>query len=215
MSSDAQHSGKFVTIEGIEGVGKSTNLDFVAEHLRNRGLRVLTTREPGGTPVAEEIRDILLNSPQGSLSDISELLLMFAARSVHLESVIRPALAAGKWVVCDRFTDATFAYQGGGRGLPDAMIQQLQLIVQSDLRPDLTILLDASLEVSETRRQERGQTDRFELEQIEFFRRVRTKYLEIADREPDRVALIDAAEPLAAVQGELIKVLDTRISKYI
>lgn len=210
MTDKAQTSGKFITIEGIEGVGKSTNLAFVADHLRDRGLCVVTTREPGGTPVAEQIRAILLDSPRGSIPDLSELLLMFAARSSHLEALIRPALAAGKWVVCDRFTDASFAYQGGGRGLPDAVIQKLQSIVQGGLQPDLTILLDASLEVSTARRLQRGQVDRFEAEEIDFFRRVQSRYRDIARREPGRIVVIDAGQALAAVQAALARTLDDK-----
>ena len=122
--------GKFITLEGIEGLGKSTNLEFVSEHLQQRGKTVVTTREPGGTPIGERLRDVLLNSERGSVPDTCELLMMFAARDVHLEQVIRPALERGEWVVCDRFTDATYAYQGGGRGLADAVIESLQTIVQ-------------------------------------------------------------------------------------
>lgn len=200
--------GKFITLEGIEGLGKSTNLEFVSEHLRQRGKTVVTTREPGGTPIGEHLRDVLLNSERGSVPDTCELLMMFAARDVHLEQVIRPALERGEWVVCDRFTDATYAYQGGGRGLADAVIESLQTIVQRGLQPDLTILLDASIEVSEQRRIDRGHRDRFESEEVEFFHRVRAKYLELAAADPQRVTVVDAAQSLSQVQAVLAATLD-------
>ena len=201
-------TGKFITLEGIEGLGKSTNMGFVTDYLQTRGKTVVTTREPGGTPVGELLRDVLLNSERGSVPDTCELLMMFAARDAHLEQVIRPALARGDWVVCDRFTDATFAYQGGGRGLADDVIRSLQTIVQRGLAPDLTLLLDASIEVSEQRRIDRGHRDRFESEEVEFFRRVRAKYLDIAAADPQRITVVDAAESLAQVQSVLAKSLD-------
>jgi dTMP kinase len=195
--------GRFVTIEGIEGVGKSTNLGEVAELLRAAGLDVLVTREPGGTPLAERIRGLLLDSERGSVPESAELLLMFAARASHLEALIKPALARGSWVLCDRFTDATYAYQGGGRGLDSAWIAALEQQVQGDLRPDLTLLLDADPEVTRSRRAKRGGTDRFEAEDTAFFRRVRACYLERAKAEPERFRLIDAAQPLDEVRKEL------------
>ena len=201
-------TGKFITLEGIEGLGKSTNLQFVTEYLRNRGKTVVTTREPGGTPVGERLRDVLLNSERGSVPDTCELLMMFAARDAHLEQVIRPALERGDWVVCDRFTDATFAYQGGGRGLADDVIESLQAIVQRGLTPDLTLLLDASIEVSEQRRIDRGHRDRFESEEIDFFQRVRARYLAIAAADSQRVRVVDAAQPLAKVQAVLATALE-------
>lgn len=201
-------TGKFITLEGIEGLGKSTNMGFVTDYLQTHGKTVVTTREPGGTPVGELLRDVLLNSERGSVPDTCELLMMFAARDAHLEQVIRPALARGDWVVCDRFTDATFAYQGGGRGLADDVIRSLQTIVQRGLAPDLTLLLDASIEVSEQRRIDRGHRDRFESEEVEFFRRVRAKYLDIAAADPQRITVVDAAESLAQVQSVLAKSLD-------
>jgi len=201
-------TGKFITLEGIEGLGKSTNQQFVTEYLRNRGKTVVTTREPGGTAVGERLRDVLLNSERGSVPDTCELLMMFAARDAHLEQVIRPALERGDWVVCDRFTDATFAYQGGGRGLADDVIESLQAIVQRGLTPDLTLLLDASIEVSEQRRIDRGHRDRFESEEIEFFQRVRARYLDIAATDPQRVRVVDAAQPLAEVQAVLATALE-------
>jgi len=201
-------AGRFVTLEGIEGVGKSTNLEFVAAYLSERGKTVVTTREPGGTEVGERIRDVLLNSSVGTVPDTCELLLMFAARAAHLQQVILPALERGDWVVCDRFTDASFAYQGGGRGLPDDDIAALRTLVQHGVEPDLTILLDAPIEVSIERRRERAQSDRFEIEAVEFFGRVRSKYLEIAAREPARVVIVDASRNLEQVQAALRSVLE-------
>ncbi len=198
--------GRFITVEGIEGVGKSTNLSFVANELRRAGHAVVESREPGGTALGERIRDLLL-VPDTRIAPLTELLLMFAARAAHLEEVIRPALLSGKWVVCDRFTDASHAYQGGGRGLPAATIDTLASLVQGDLRPDLTLLLDAPLKVAEERQAGRGHRDRFEQESLAFFSRVQKAYLDLAAREPDRVRLIDADRPLAAVQEEIRRVL--------
>jgi len=204
-------NGRLITIEGIEGVGKTTNLNFIANWLQERGINVVLTREPGGTAVAEAIRKVLLN-PDNELTSECELLLMFAARSAHLDELIRPALARGDWVVCDRFTDASYAYQGGGRGLSMDAIDKLKDIVQQGLVPDLTLLLDVPMEVSEQRREARGATDRFETEQISFFRRVQTTYHEIAAAEPDRVKLIDAALPLPEVQAKIAQVLQIFIT---
>lgn len=205
--------GKFITIEGVEGVGKSTNVGFVATYLREHGQTVLATREPGGTPVAEQIREVLLHSPDGSVSDVCELLLMFAARASHLEELIIPALDRGEWVVCDRFTDASYAYQGGGRGLPDEDIAALEALVQGQLRPDLTLLLNTSREVTTERRAARGVTDRFEAEQNAFFDRVQAKYCERAAEEPTRMKLIDASGNLADVQQRLAAEVDLFIDK--
>ena len=201
--------GKFITIEGTEGVGKSTHLAFIAEFLRRQGKTVITTREPGGTAVAERIREILLHSEQGTLSDRCELLLMFAARASHLDELILPALERGDWVVCDRFTDATYAYQGGGRGLADDAIAELETWVLKSLVPDLTILLDAPLEITAKRRRDRGLTDRFEREKIDFFTRVHSKYHDIAARNPERVKLVDAAAAIDIVQQDLAGILET------
>lgn len=194
--------GAFVTLEGGEGVGKSTNAAFVAGILRERGLAVVTTREPGGTELGEQIRAWVLHGEHGALSAEVETLLMFAARSAHLDHVIRPALAAGSWVVCDRFTDATWAYQGGGRGADRRLLEQLTATVQRDTAPDLTLLLDAPLEVAAERQAGRA-PDHFERESQAFFARVRETYLERAAREPARFALIDAAQPIAAVQAQI------------
>lgn len=199
--------GRFITIEGVEGVGKSTNLTYTADYLRGRGLKVVETREPGGTPVAEAIRNVLLEPDAVGMSDLCELLLVFAARASHLDRLIRPALERGEWVVCDRFTDATFAYQGGGRGLRIDTIAQLERLVQGDMRPDLTILLDASLEVAQDRRRLRGSTDRFEAEAAAFFMRVQDAYRSLARAEPERIRQVDAGQPLAAVQTKIAEEL--------
>ena len=199
--------GRFITLEGIEGVGKSTNLAFVADWLRRRGLAVVVTREPGGTPLAEKIRGLLLDSDAGSVPDAAELLLMFAARASHLAGLIEPALARGDWVICDRFTDATYAYQGGGRGLPEAWIADLERRIQGSRRPDLTLLLDASPQLTLSRRAARGISDRFERETEAFFGRVADAYRRRAAREPGRIRRIDASSALHQVQAELAEVL--------
>jgi dTMP kinase len=201
-------SGRFITIEGIEGVGKSTNVEFVAEFFRSRGDTVVVTREPGGTVMAERIRDLILGANRDELSDLGELVLMFAARAEHLEGLIRPALARGETVICDRFTDASYAYQGGGRGLDTRVIDGLRSVVQGDLRPDLTVLLDAPVEVSAERIAGRDWQDRFEQERSEFFGRVRTAYLDIAEREADRVKVVDASQPLVEVQARIRAALE-------
>ena len=189
--------GRFITIEGGEGVGKSTQLAALREWLDAQGFDAVFTREPGGTPRAERIRELLLENAEESMPAICELLLMFAARATHIANVIEPALSRGAWVVCDRFTDATYAYQGWGRGLDVAHIATLEQLVQQDLRPDLTLLLDAPLDLSATRARARNQsagvTDRFEREQREFFERVRVGYLDRARLEPMRIVIIDAS----------------------
>mgnify|MGYP001825403848 CR=1 FL=1 len=199
--------GRFITLEGIEGVGKSTNLDYVARLLGDAGKPVVVTREPGGTPLAERLREALLAS-DGEVPPMAELLLMFAARSSHLTGLIEPALDRGDWVVCDRFTDATYAYQGGGRSLDQGLIRTLEQAVQAERRPDLTLLLDAAPEATLARRDARGSADRFEREKLAFFSRVRAVYLERARAEPERVRVIDASLPLAAVQEGIRVALD-------
>ena len=199
----SRSKGRFITVEGVEGVGKSTNVAFVADWLRGRGYRVVITREPGGTPVAEGIRDLLLAEDLAGMSDTCELLLMFAARASHIAEVIRPALATGQWVVCDRFTDATYAYQGAGRGVDRQAIAALEQLVQRELRPDLTILLEAPQSVTGERRRNRGVEDRFEGEDPAFHERVQGAYTEIAVAEPERVKRVDASRSLAAVQAEI------------
>lgn len=189
--------GRFVTLEGSEGVGKSTNLEVVAETLRASGIDVVTTREPGGTPTAEAIRTLLLEVRAEPLEDLAELLLVFAARAQHLGRKIRPLLAAGTWVVCDRFTDATYAYQGGGRRLDPNVIGQLERLVHGDLQPDLTLYLDLPVEVAFERLEGRD-LDRIEREERAFFERVRSTYLDRAAREP-RIEVIDASGSIEAV----------------
>jgi dTMP kinase len=208
-SSTGTTRGRFVTVEGIEGVGKSTQADFVARYFRDAGLPVVETREPGGTPVGEGIRDILLRPAPTPMHAATELLLMFAARAEHIARVVAPALAGGAWVVCDRFTDASYAYQGGGRGIPPARIAVLEDFVQGPLMPDLTILLDAPLDVALARTRGRGRSDRFELEGPGFFEAVRAAYLERARRDPRRIRVIDASptmdEVAAAIRNELAR----------
>jgi len=208
------HRGVFITLEGGEGVGKSTNLAYVAELVQAAGHAVVVTREPGGTPLAERIRELLLQRAGEGVAETTELLLIFAARAQHIERVIRPALAQGKWVVCDRFTDATYAYQGGGRGLDTDAIDQLQQLVQRGLEPDLTLLLDAPTEIGQGRARARGELDRFESEQTAFFERVRQAYLLQAQRYPQRFRIVDAAQPLAAVQSQLLHLLQPLLQAH-
>jgi len=199
--------GRFITLEGVEGAGKSTQLAFVRETLEHAGVRVVVTREPGGTLLGEELRNLLLSHRDDGMCIDSELLLMFAARAEHLARVIRPALAEGRWVVSDRFTDATYAYQGGGRGVPDQRIEILEQWVQQDLRPDLTLVFDVPVAVGLERAARRGTPDRFEREGALFLERVRAHYHRIAEREPRRVRLIDSSRDAAAVQNELHGIL--------
>ncbi len=200
--------GLFITIEGGEGGGKSTNLQFIQDYLEAAGKRVTVTREPGGTPLGEQIRALLLDPRQTGICPDAELLLMFAARAQHLTEVIRPALQAGEWVVCDRFTDASYAYQGGGRGVDEGRIARIEHWVQGDLRPDLVLLLDLPVAEGLARAGRRGAKDRFELEQQEFFERVRAAYLARAARQPGRYRVIDASRPLAQVQVQIRAALD-------
>ncbi|OGI42464.1 MAG: dTMP kinase [Candidatus Muproteobacteria bacterium RBG_16_64_11] len=197
------HRGLFITLEGIEGAGKSTHLAFLREHIEAAGVSLVVTREPGGTALGEEIRELLLHSADNSMCADTELLLMFAARAEHLNKIIKPALADGHWVLSDRFTDATYAYQGGGRGLPAARIRALEEWVQQGLRPDLTLLLDIPVAQGLRRAGTRGAPDRFEREHAEFFERVRAAYLSAAAREPERFRVIDTAPEIPAVQTQL------------
>lgn len=194
---------RFITVEGVEGVGKSTNIAVLEEMLRDRGIDYLRTREPGGTGLAEKIRSLLLEDHGGKPAALSELLLIFAARADHLEKVIAPALEQDKWVICDRFTDATFAYQGGGRGLPREIIAALESMVQGELRPDLTVILDLDPEIGLERVRRRGELDRIEQETIDFHARVRDCYLDIARREAGRCVVIDASAEPDAVREAL------------
>ncbi len=205
-------SSAFVTLEGIEGVGKSTNLGYLEQLLVAAGEKVVVTREPGGTRLGETIRRWVLEGDHSNLSAEVEALLMFAARAQHLEEVIRPALADGAWVLCDRFTDATIAYQGGGRGAAVELLQQLKRAVQLDLEPDLTLLFDAPVEVGMERIADRDH-DHFEREDRAFFDRVRTTYLELAERYPERIKRIDASQPLETVKQELSGHLSALLEK--
>ncbi len=196
-------TGLFITLEGPEGAGKSTNREYLAERLRAEGIDVVLTREPGGTPLAERIRELLLVPSDEAMCADTELLLVFAARAQHLDQVIRPALARGAVVLCDRFTDATYAYQGGGRGLSQARIATLETFVQGALRPDLTLVFDLPVEVGLARASARGRLDRFEQEGRAFFDAVRSTYLERAQAQPQRYRLVDAAQTLEQVQVQL------------
>jgi len=201
--------GRFITLEGIDGAGKSTHAAWLKEALLTRGRTVVATREPGGTPLGEALRALLLTQP---MTHDTEALLMFAARREHVEQVIDPALARGDWVLCDRFTDATFAYQGGGHGVPRERIAELERFIPANCRPDLTILFDVPIEVSRERLQ-RGRAsgrdlDKFEREEFAFFERVRNVYLERAAREPARFRVVNAARPMNEVQSDLSRLLE-------
>lgn len=199
--------GRFITLEGGEGAGKTSNLDYIRRRLLDAGKDVVLTREPGGTPLGESIRGLLLDHRQTAMADDTELLLMFAARAQHLAELIRPALAQGKWVLCDRFTDATYAYQGGGRGIDEGRIGMLEQWVQRELTPDLTILLDLPVEQGLERAGRRSEPDRFEREQQAFFHRVREAYLARARHEPNRFRIVDAGQPLPQVESAIEGVL--------
>lgn len=204
--------GQFITFEGTEGVGKSTQLANAASTLENLGVDVLVTREPGGTPMAEHIRELLLATRDEVVHETTELLLMFAARAQHLHTRILPALDAGQWVLCDRFTDATFAYQGGGRGVSQERIALLENLVQGNVRPDHVILFDAPVETGMARARRRGELDRFEQEDLEFFQRIRNTYLDRANEAPDRYHIINAARPLNQVSEEVVQLLTGLLS---
>lgn len=196
-------SGRFITVEGGEGAGKTTQIAFIYDYLQRTGLTVALTREPGGTALGEELRALLLGHRHKGMALATETLLMFAARAEHLERVIRPALAAGHWVLCDRFTDASYAYQGGGRGLALEKIAILEDWVQGDLQPDLTLLFDVPVEMGLERAARRSTADRFEQEEKAFFERVRTAYLQRARQHPDRYRRVDAARPIEQVRAEV------------
>lgn len=207
------HKGLFITLEGSEGAGKSTNLAFIEQYLASNGHELVVTREPGGTKLGEEIRELLLGHKHDGMSDDCELLLMFAARAEHLAQVILPALKSGRTVLCDRFTDATYAYQGGGRGIPMDRIGILESWVQHDLRPDLTIFLDVPVDIGIRRAGERSAPDRFEKQQLDFFERVRHTYLQRAKAKPEYYRIIDASRGLEDVQRCLKSALDDYFSK--
>lgn len=203
--------GLFITIEGTEGVGKSTNMAFIQEWLIKAGKELVITREPGGTDLGEKLRAVLLDAKEQLMCDDTELLLMFAARAQHLQQVILPALNAGKWVLCDRFTDATYAYQGGGRGIEMSRIAQLEQWVQGDLRPDMTLILDLPVAEGLERAGKRSEPDRFELEKHDFFNKVRDTYLARAAAQPDRYQVIDAAPSMDTVQQTIQTVLEKMV----
>jgi len=206
-------NGRFITVEGTEGAGKTSNIAFLQARLEAAGKAVVLTREPGGTPLGEAIRDLLLTRRGDGMAVDTELLLMFAARAEHIAQLIRPALARGQWVLCDRFTDATYAYQGGGRGIDIDRIAALEHWVQGNLRPDLTIVLDVPVEVGLARAGRRSAPDRFEREQLAFHEAVRAAYRTIAAREPGRVQVVDAEQPLPRVQADLGRVLDAFLAR--
>jgi len=201
--------GKLITVEGGEGVGKSTNLAFIQQQLESAGVDLVVTREPGGTEVAEKIRELLLTPSDEPICELSELLLVFAARAQHIEQLIKPALEHGAWVLCDRFIDATYAYQGGGRAMDLQLIAALEQLVLSDIKADMTLLLDLPVEVGMARARARAELDRFEQEQMSFFEAVRSAYLARAKAEPNRVVIIDASPALEQVQQQIAAALQT------
>jgi len=204
--------GRFITLEGGEGAGKSTNLEYIQRRLEAAGVPLQVTREPGGTPLGEKVREVLLNPEHVAMTSDAELLLMFAARAQHLHQVILPVLGKGRWLLCDRFTDATYAYQGGGRGIDSGRISVLEDWVQQGFQPDMTLLFDLPVELGMKRAGKRGALDRFEQEQAAFFERVREAYLDRARQDPERFRIIDAGQKLAAVQQQLDHVIDELIA---
>ena len=203
----SDYTGKFITLEGIEGVGKTTNRNYIRSLLEQTGKPCVETREPGGTALGEALREMLLEHKHEGMSSDAELLMMFAARAEHLHKVILPALDAGKNVLCDRFTEATYAYQGGGRGINDNRIAELEIWVQGDLRPDLTIILDAPVETGRERAGRRSAPDRIEKEQNDFFERVRHTYLQLANHYPHRISVVDASVEIEQVQDQIYHVM--------
>jgi len=210
-----RRKGLFITIEGVEGAGKSTNIRVIEEFLSEWKLDYIRTREPGGTLIAEEIRELLLKHHEEKMDATTELLLIFAARAQHLSTKIRQTLAEGTWVLCDRFTDATYAYQGAGRGLDVKLISQLERLVQDNLRPDLTVIFDLDPSVGLERARQRGQLDRIESQKLEFFQRVREGYQNIASREGDRCLLIDASQTRETVRQSLRAALENRMQAFL
>lgn len=200
--------GKFITIDGVEGAGKSTQIDFICQHLKNQGINVILTREPGGTAIGEKIRELLLSTDSKMHSD-TELLLMFTARNEHIHSKILPTLEKGDWVLSDRFTDASYAYQGGGRGLDITRIAQLENWVLQDFTPDMTLLLDIPVEIGMQRVASRGVKDRIEQENIDFFNRVRTAYIARSEQYPERIKLIDASQSADNISIQIQTILNT------
>ena len=199
--------GLFITLEGIEGAGKSTAVDFIEDFLTKEGHDVIKTREPGGTAIGEQIREILLKNENQTLTYDSELLLVFSARAQHTQEVILPALSSGKTILCDRFTDASYAYQGGGRDIDASRINLLEKWVQEDLRPNLTLLFDLDVSIGMQRTKKRSDADRFEREEINFFEKIRNTYLERAKNEPQRFRIINSASSLESVKEQIITIL--------
>jgi len=206
-------SSQFITVEGQDGAGKSTNIQVIQDYLTERNIDFISTREPGGTELGEMLRETLLNTQDIKIGDMAELLMVFAARAQHIEQVIKPALSNGRWVLCDRFTDATYAYQGGGRGLPIEWIEQLEILVQQSLQPNLTLLLDVSVDVGVSRVGQRSEPDRFEKEKLDFKNKVRQCYLQSAETQANRIKLIDAADTLENVKTSIIASLDDFMQK--
>jgi len=202
------NKGLFITFEGVEGAGKTTNIEYIAEKLKQAGHEIILTREPGGTTTGEAIREILISKDLPEMHHITELLLMFAARAEHLKRKIIPALEQGKWVLCDRFTDASYAYQGAGRGIGLEKIALLENFVQDDLRPDYTFLFDLEADIGLSRAQSRGETDRFEQQHIDFFNKVRNQYLKMAKAEPTRYQIINAQFDLETVQKQISDIIE-------
>ena len=206
--------GLFISIEGVEGVGKSTNIRFVEQMLDEAGVEFVTTREPGGTPIAEKIRGLLLDKQNGEMTNKAELLLVFASRAQHVEELIEPTLASGRWIITDRFTDSTYAYQGGGRGASTAEIEEIENFSIQSFQPDITLLLDLETDIGLDRAGKRGELDRFESETVQFFEQVRSTFLNRAGQFPDRFLIIDASVPLEDVQHAIREQLAPIISAW-
>ena len=200
--------GRFITIEGTEGVGKTTNIEYIKQWLDTNHISFVSTREPGGTPLAEEIRELLLANREEKVCSKAELLMMFAGRAQHIDQVIEPQLAAGNWVLCDRFTEAPYAYQGAGREMGNELIASLETMVHASMRPDLTLVLDVPVELGLERAGKRSEPDRFELEKTDFFNRVRNAYLSMAEQNPQRYKIIDASKTLEVVQQQIAYTLN-------
>lgn len=201
--------GKFITIDGVEGAGKSTQIEFICEYLKAKGIQVILTREPGGTELGESIRTLLLSNSTGDMHADTELMLMFAARNEHIQNKIIPALNQGNWVLSDRFTDSSYAYQGGGRGLDVDRISQLESWVVQDFTPDMTLLLDVPVEIGMSRVESRGKKDRIEMEKMDFFDRVRRAYIARSKEFPDRIKLIDSSQTIEHTTRQIGSILDT------
>ena len=200
--------GKFITIDGVEGAGKSTQITFICDYLKAKGVKVILTREPGGTGVGEKIRTLLLSNSTGKMHADTELMLMFAARNEHIQNKIMPALERGDWVLSDRFTDASYAYQGGGRGLDVERIAQLEQWVLQDFTSDMTLLLDVPVEIGMSRVESRGKKDRIELEATDFFNRVRQAYIDRSEQFPERIKLIDSSQTVEHTKQQIKVILD-------